>query len=65
LVDLNRLLEGPLDSNREGCTSDAKEATAEHGAMLAKLFVEQAAPRVRALLKEAVGGWPKEIARGD
>lgn len=65
LVDLSRLPEGALDSGREGCTADAKEATADHGARLARLFVEQAAPRVRALLAEAVEGWPAHISRGE
>lgn len=64
LVDLSRLPPGELDSAREGCTADAKEASAEHGAMLARLFVEQAAPRVRALLREALEEWPAEIATG-
>jgi creatinine amidohydrolase len=65
LVDISRLPEGALDPKRDGCTADANEATAEHGAMLARVFVEQAAPRVRELLREAIEGWPKEIATGD
>ena len=65
LVDLSRLPEGALDSKREGCTENAKEATAEHGAMLARTFVEQAAPKVRELLDEANAEWPKEVSLGD
>jgi creatinine amidohydrolase len=64
LVDLSRLPEGELDPNREGCTANAKEASAEHGAMLARVFVEQATPRVRELLREAMEAQPKEIADG-
>ncbi|MGQ9554152.1 MAG: creatininase family protein [Anaerolineae bacterium] len=64
LVDLARLPEGALDWKRDGCTPNAKEATTEHGAMLARLFVEQAAPKVRELLREAVENWPKQIANG-
>jgi len=65
LVDLSRLPDGPLDSSRDGCTEDAKQATPEHGARLAKVFVEQAAPKVLELLKEAREGWPEVIATGD
>ena len=65
LVDLSFLPQGDLDSKRDGCTPNAKEATAEHGAILARLFVEQAVPKVRELLREAVEGWPTEIATGD
>jgi hypothetical protein len=43
---------------------DANEATPEHGAMLARVFVEQAAPKVRGLLREAIEGWPTEVADG-
>lgn len=64
LVDVPRLPQGPLDHGRDGITVDAKEATPEHGAMLARIFVEQAAPRVRELLREAVEGWPREVADG-
>lgn len=64
LVDLSRLPEGELEHSREGCTPNAKEASPEHGAMLASVFVEQAAPKVRELLREAVDGWPKEVATG-
>ena len=65
LVDLSRLPAGELEHSREGCTPNAKEATPEHGAMLAQLFVEQAAPKVKELLREAVDGWPKEVATGE
>lgn len=65
LVDLSRLPDGEIDPNREGCTENAKEATPEHGAMLTKVFVEQAAPKVRDLLEEANVEWPAEVANGD
>ena len=65
LVDLSRLPEGSLESRRDGCTPDAKEATPEHGAMLLKTFLEQTSPKVEALLKEAIDNWPEEIADGD
>ena len=65
LVDLSRLPARELDFGRDGCTVNAKEATAERRAMLARLFVEQAAPKVRALLAEALAQWPREVASGD
>lgn len=65
LVDLERLPEGDLVHARDGCTVDAKAATAEHGAKLARLFVEQAAPKVRELLAEALREWPQTVATGD
>lgn len=65
LVKLSRLPEGAIDSKREGCTDTAGEATAEHGAMLARVFVEQAAPKVRELLRGALAEWPAEVATGD
>ena len=65
LVELSRLPKGELDHNRDGVTPNAKEANADHGAMLARLFVEQAAPKVNELLVEAEAGWPREIADGD
>lgn len=65
LVDLSRLPAGELVFSRDGVTTNAKEATPEHGAMLARVFVEQAAPKVRELLREAMAGWPKEVATGD
>ena len=65
LVDLGRLPEGPLDGKREGCSVDAREATPEHGAELARVFVEQAAPKVLELLDTARREWPVEVATGD
>jgi len=65
LVDLSRLPQGRLIHSRDGISEDAKEATAEHGAMLARVFVEQAAPRIKALLKEAMDNWPAEVSNGD
>jgi len=65
LVDLARLPAGELDTQRDGCTPNAKDATAEHGEMLVRVFIEQAAPRVREMLEEAVAAWPREIATGD
>jgi len=65
LVDVLRLPEGALSWKRDGCSENAKEATPDHGAMLARLFVEQAAPKVRELLREALEGWPAEVATGD
>ncbi len=65
LVDLAELPEGELIHARDGCSVNAKEATAEHGAFLAKTFVEQAAPKVRELLAEALRDWPAEISRGE
>ena len=65
LVDLAALPEGPLDHGRDGCTPDAKDATAEHGAMLARIFVEQAAPKVRELLRQALAERPATLADGD
>ena len=65
LVDLAELPEGELVHARDGCTVDAKEATAEHGAFLARTFLEQAAPKVRELLAEAQRDWPHEVSRGE
>lgn len=65
LVDLSRLPAGELDHKREGCTANAKDASAEHGAMLARVFVEQAAPKVHELLRDALAEWPAEVATGD
>jgi creatinine amidohydrolase len=65
LVDLTRLPAGDLHHDRDGVSENAKEASAEHGAMLVRTFVEQAAPKVRDLLREAVEGWPAEVADGD
>jgi len=65
LVDLSKLPSGPLVHSRDGISENAKEANSEHGAMLARIFVEQAAPKVMAMLKEAVEKWPSEIATGD
>ncbi len=65
LVDLSLLPDGELDSRREGCSPNAKEATPEHGEMLARVFIEQVEPRIRKLLDMAVASWPREIATGD
>lgn len=65
LVDLSLLPAGELDSEREGCTSNAKEATPEHGETLVRLFVEQAALRIRTMLEETIALWPEQIATGD
>ena len=65
LVDLSLLPDGEVDSKREGCSSDAKQATPEHGEMLVRVFVAQAAPRIRELLVEAEASSPREIATGD
>jgi len=58
LVDLSLLPDRELDYTKDGCHVNAREATAEHGEYLAKLFVEQAAPKVRQLLDEANANWP-------
>jgi creatinine amidohydrolase len=65
LVDLARLPEGNLIHERDGCSVDAKEATAEHGAFLVQTFLEQAEPKVKELVQQAVDGWPAGVARGD
>ncbi|MBN2451322.1 MAG: creatininase family protein [Lentisphaeria bacterium] len=65
LVDLSRLPEGELDGKREGCSVDARDASAEHGALLARTFVEQAAPKVRELLEAALRDWPAIVSTGD
>jgi len=59
LVDLSRLPSRELAVERDGVSPNAREATAEHGAMLARVFVEQAAPKVRDLLREALASWPQ------
>jgi len=65
LVDLSRLPAGPFTVDSQGCSPNAPEASEEHGAMLAQVFVEQATPKVRELLAEAVSGWPEAVANGD
>ena len=65
IVDLSLLPDGEWDPRRQGCTENAREATPEHGAMLTRLFVEQAAPRIRALLASTTAAWPAQIAQGD
>lgn len=54
LVDLSTLPEeGEISVDVYGAGGeDPREATAEHGKMLAELFVEQAAPKVREMLAE-------------
>jgi creatinine amidohydrolase len=64
LVELGDLPEGELIHARDGCSVDAKEATAEHGAFLVKTFLEQATPKVRELLQQAIDEWPAEVSRG-
>ena len=61
LVDTSLLPEGDLEGRRDGCTVDAKEATCEHGAMLARVFVEQAAPKIREMLSEVMATWPQRL----
>ncbi len=64
LVDPDRLPAGELLIERDGCTPDAKTADAEHGAMLARVFVEQAAPKVRELLEQVRRSLPPVGPRG-
>ena len=65
LVDMSLLPMGELDFPRDGCSVNAKEATRGHGEFLARLFVEQAAPKIQSMLEEALALWPEEIATGD
>jgi len=65
LVDLSLLPDGALDGKHQGCTEDAKQATPEHGAELVRIFVEQAAPKVKELLDRTMAAWPEEVACGD
>lgn len=65
LVDLSRLPEGEIKLARDGISENAKEATPEHGEYLTRVFVEQAAPKIRQLLEEAINEWPTELANGD
>lgn len=65
LVNTSLLPDGELDAKYHGCTKNAKEATPEHGEMLVRIFVEQAAPRIKDLLKETIAAWPERIAQGD
>jgi creatinine amidohydrolase/Fe(II)-dependent formamide hydrolase-like protein len=65
LVDLAQIPNDGLNSQRDGCGADAREATQAHGEMLVNTFVDQAEPKVRALLEEAVKGWPAAVSRGD
>ena len=65
LVDISLLPMGGLDFPRDGCSVNAKEATRGHGEFLARLFVEQAAPKIQSMLEEALALWPEEIATGD
>ena len=64
LVDLS-LLPDKIDSLEEGCTDNANEATAEHGAELARIFIEQMKPKVSELLDEVRNIKPKRIADGN
>jgi len=63
LVDLSLLPPGRWDREHEGCDPDAGQATAAHGEMLARTFVEQAAAKVRELLEEVRASWPEGIRR--
>ena len=56
LVDISQLpAEGEIARETYGVSGDdPREATPEHGKMLAELFVEQAAPKLRELLAEVV-----------
>jgi creatinine amidohydrolase len=56
LVELNRLpTDGEITIDTFGVGGeDPRQATAEHGKYLAELFVEQAAPKIRELLKEVL-----------
>lgn len=65
LVNSSLLPDGELDPKYQGCTKDAKEATPERGKMLAQIFVEQAAPKIKELLKETIAVWPKQVAQGN
>ena len=65
LVDLELLPDGELDIKRDGMTPNAREATDEHGAELVRIFLEQGAPKVKALIEEALAGWPKTRADGN
>ncbi len=58
LVNLPQLGDRPLEYAADGCPANARQATAEHGAELARIFVEQAATRVQTLLDEANAAWP-------
>lgn len=63
LVDLARLPEGEevnVDIHGVG-GEDPRQASAEHGKMLAELFVEQAAPKIREMLDEVLR--MREVAR--
>lgn len=64
LVDLSRLPKRPLDA-QDGISPNAAEASREHGAMLAKVFVEQAEPKIIEFFRQAVDSYPKEIVSGD
>ncbi len=56
LVDLSRLPQnGDIDIEIHGVGGeDPRLASAEHGAMLAELFVTQAAPKIRELISEVI-----------
>ncbi len=56
LVDLSQLpADGEIAPEIYGISGDdPREATAEHGKMLAELFVEQAAPKIREMLAEVM-----------
>ncbi len=65
LVDLSQLpAEGDVDIEIHGVGGeDPREATSEHGEMLAKLFVEQAAPKIREMLDEVLAMRDKSRGR--
>jgi len=56
LVDLSRLpAEGEISVDIHGAGGeDPREASAEHGKMLAELFVEQAAPKITEMIDEVL-----------
>lgn len=65
LVDMKLIPSGELDTKRDGMSVNAGEASEEHGARLVEIFLEQAAPKVKALLDETRAGWPETRADGD
>lgn len=54
LVDLSELpAEGEVDLDTQGISGeDPRQSTAEHGKMLAELFVQQAAPKIREMIDQ-------------
>jgi creatinine amidohydrolase len=54
LVDISLLGKGELVKEKDGISVDAREASAEHGQYLLKIFLEQAAPKIKLMLQEAM-----------